>query len=68
MLEHASRQPVAIVIELLSRGLQVAVEINEGSFSFEDFPLLDSYFSESWPQLPPIGIALQPMSRNAFRH
>ena len=56
MREHVSRQAVAISEALRSRGLRVALEIEQGVWNTEDFSLYDSYFTDCWPERYPIQI------------
>ena len=69
MREYVSRQAVAIADDLKSRGLRVVLDVDEGDWSFEDFSLFDSYFTDSWPRRPPIRIAIStdaPARHSAF--
>ena len=56
--EGVERQAAEISKELKASGLQVALEIDEGDWEFEDFSLMDAYMTDNWPDRYPIRIRI----------
>ena len=56
--EVVELKAAAISKGLQASGLQVALEIDEGDWEFEDFSLMDAYITDNWPDHYPIRIRI----------